>query len=505
MIKSFHFETVLQFVMVGFLDLTSLRGKITSLYIALVIGIIVLAIVDLLFLEKQLSEGKVISDIKNTVLEMRLQEKNFFLYKTEYSLIKAQELAKLALKMLNKNEVLLNSLLSEKVLLQMQESIKNYLINLKKWYLPTAEQISLINDIRIEGQKIYRYSLVMSKQEQHTLDRVIQSSNWFLLISLLLIGLVIIYVAKQLKRLALTPLEQLESKLKPIADGRYNHLKLLSNDREFVTFTNAFNKMLRELERRQKRLLQAEKLASLGILSSGVAHELNNPLSNISTSCQLLIEEINEAKPEQIMRWLEQIDSETLRAKNIVKTLLNFGRQRDFCLQTEKLSDLLNDTQALVGEILTQAVSTLKINVADKIVLDIDKQRVQQLFINVIQNAINAGKQNVNIRISATICNPSLSLIPDTAQVAGNLECINNYKGELVEVIIADDGPGIDADILSKIFDPFFTTSEPGYGAGLGLYIVQEVMAEHSGCLAIVSDKNSGTKVILLFPVGIHK
>jgi len=121
MIKSFHFETVLQFVMVGFLDLTSLRGKITSLYIALVIGIIVLAIVDLLFLEKQLSEGKVISDIKNTVLEMRLQEKNFFLYKTEYSLIKAKELAKLALKMLNKNEVLLNSLLSEKVLLQMQE------------------------------------------------------------------------------------------------------------------------------------------------------------------------------------------------------------------------------------------------------------------------------------------------------------------------------------------------------------------------------------------------
>ena len=162
MIKSFHFETVLQFVMVGFLDLTSLRGKITSLYIALVIGIIVLAIVDLLFLEKQLSQGKVISDIKNTVLEMRLQEKNFFLYKTEYSLIKANELAKLALKMLNKNEVLLNSLLSEKALLQMQESIKNYLINLKKWYLPTAEQISLINDIRIEGQKIYRYSLVMS-------------------------------------------------------------------------------------------------------------------------------------------------------------------------------------------------------------------------------------------------------------------------------------------------------------------------------------------------------
>jgi len=151
------------------------------------------------------------------------------------------------------------------------------------------------------------------------------------------------------------------------------------------------------------------------------------------------------------------------------------------------------------------AAPSAQINVADKIVLDIDKQRVQQLFINAIQNAINAGKQNVNIRISATTCNPSLSLIPDTAQVAGNLECINNYKGELVEVIIADDGPGIDADILSKIFDPFFTTSEPGYGAGLGLYIVQEVMAEHSGCLAIVSDKNSGTKVILLFPVGIHK
>jgi len=92
-------------------------------------------------------------------------------------------------------------------------------------------------------------------------------------------------------------------------------------------------------------------------------------------------------------------------------------------------------------------------------------------------------------------------MIPDGAEVAGDLKCVNDYDSSFIEILVSDNGPGIPADNLSKIFDPFFTTNEPGYGAGLGLYIVQEIMQEHDGCLAIASRPGKGTQVILLLPV----
>ena len=95
-------------------------------------------------------------------------------------------------------------------------------------------------------------------------------------------------------------------------------------------------------------------------------------------------------------------------------------------------------------------------------------------------------------------------MIPDGAEMAGDLKCISDYHGRFVEILVADDGPGIPAESLSKVFDPFFTTSEPGHGSshgvGLGLYIVQEIVREHDGCLAITSQPGKGTQVIILLP-----
>ena len=85
--------------------------------------------------------------------------------------------------------------------------------------------------------------------------------------------------------------------------------------------------------------------------------------------------------------------------------------------------------------------------------------------------------------------------------MTGNLRCITGHDDRFVEILVADDGPGIPSERLSRVFDPFFTTSEPGHGVGLGLFIVQEIVREHDGCLAITSRPGGGTQVILLFPV----
>ena len=287
---------------------------------------------------------------------------------------------------------------------------------------------------------------------------------------------------------------------KPIAEGRFKKLEPPSDDREFVTFTDGFNRMLKELEIRQRRMLQSEKLASLGILASGVAHELNNPLSNISSSCQLLMEELTEAEPEQLNRWLKQIDTDTERGRNIVRTLLDFGSKGTFQKHRVKLLRLVDETRTIIDEMLRQHLAELTVNIPADLELEIDKQRIQQLFINLIQNALHAAGKGVHVGISAVLCERSVSMLPDNAEVAGNLQCVTDHDGRFVEILVTDDGPGIPAEKLSRVFDPFFTTKEPGQGVGLGLYIAQEIVREHDGCLAIASRPGKGTRVIVLLP-----
>jgi two-component system NtrC family sensor kinase len=490
--------------MATFFTLTSLQDKITSAYLVLVIATVTLGIIafsDLLFLGRQVNEGEAVSDLKDAVLEMRREEKNLFLYADSEALSSADDYAELSLEWLRSYKSVLISIMRHSDISAMAANLNDYRLKLVIWKNASVDgRQPLQDEIRTLGHRIYLSVESLSKQERKMLETAVEKSRWFLLISLFMIGLSIYVVGRQLKRVAVTPLKQLESRLLPIAEGRFNRLEPPSRDREFMTFTNAFNRMLKELEIRQKRMLQSDKLASLGILASGVAHELNNPLSNISSSCQLLMEELTEADPVQLNNWLQQIESETERGRSIVRTLLDFGSQRVFQKHRMKLVDIINETQTIVNATLQQYSVKLTVNVPDELMVAVDKQRIQQLFINLIQNALHAAGQGVEVHISAMLCERGVSMIPDGAEVAGNLKCITDYDGRFIEILVGDNGPGIPMESLSKVFDPFFTTSEPGHGAGLGLYIVQEIVREHDGCLGIASRPGKGTQVIVLLP-----
>ncbi|MFW2439898.1 MAG: ATP-binding protein [Arenicellales bacterium] len=484
--------------------MSSLRGKITSAYITLVVGTVLLGIIaflDLMFLERQVTKGEVVADLNASVLEMRREEKNLFLYTHPDALVKADEHASDSLKLLHENAAFFNKMLSKTEAEVLNRDLVTYRKVLGHWLASANKDRKQIqSEIREHGHSITIAVGSLSNKERQMLEDAVQESKWFLLICLSLIGLIIYVVGLKLKRAAVTPLKRLESSLIPIAKGKFKHLNPPSNEREYITLTDAFNRMLNELEIRQKRMMQSDKLASLGILASGVAHELNNPLSNISSSCQLLIEELDEADKDQLNIWLKQIDSETERGRKIVRALLDFGSQRVFQKQTFKLLDVINETEIIIAKMLQQYSAKLTLNVADDLKLDIDKQRLQQLFINLIQNALYAGGQGVHVKISAILCDRGVSMIPDGAEVAGNLKCITDYDGKFIEILVADDGPGIPSENLKSILDPFFTTSEPGHGVGLGLFIVQEIVREHDGCLAITSLPDKGTQVIILLP-----
>ena len=487
-------------------DLTSLRGKITAAYIALAVGTSILGAIafwDLLFLQRQVTEGEVVSNLKDAVLEMRREEKNLFLYADADTLPGVDRYLDTSLGILERHAAVLGTIVRGYSPSAMARSLESYRDELEAWrHADPASRPAHEEEIRRIGHGIYLSAETLSTEERRVLKETVQASQRFMIGSFLVVGIAIFIVGRQLRRAVVVPLKQLESRLMPIAEGRFDHLEPPSNDREFETFTSAFNRMLRELEIRQKRMLQSEKLAALGTLAAGVAHELNNPLSNISSSCQLLLEELDEADREQLVTWLEQIDSETVRGRNIVRTLLDFGSQRSFQVSTVGLRELFRNTETILGKALRESNATLAVDIPEGLTVEVDPQRLQQAFINLVQNALHAGGRGVGIRVEAAPCDRRDDLLPEGAAVAGNLSCLAGRTGRLAVIRVVDDGPGIPPGNLDKVFDPFFTTSEPGKGVGLGLFIVQEIVREHEGCLAIASRRGEGTEVVMLLPTG---
>jgi signal transduction histidine kinase len=240
--------------------------------------------------------------------------------------------------------------------------------------------------------------------------------------------------------------------------------------------------MTRELRMHQRQLVQSEKLASLGTLLSGVAHELNNPLSNVSSSAQILAEDLNELderfKQDLISQILEQSD----RARDIVRTLLEFSRISEFSWQEVSLKSLVEKTITLIRG---QAPSNVEISldIPADLIITVDKQRIQQVFLNLLKNSIDVIPENGRIWISCRKITPK-----------------GKGRGE-VEILFEDNGPGIPEEIRDKIFDPFFTTKDVGHGSGLGLFIVHDIIEMHGGTIRVETRPGQGTTFIIWLPV----
>jgi signal transduction histidine kinase len=474
--------------------MASIHGKITFAYTVMAVviaGLSAFAFLDLLFLEKQVYEGVSVSDLNDLTLEMRREEKNLFLYGHVEALQAARRYAKKARGILTREHDHLVTLSDRETLRSLEAEFDAYAGLMESYRADTGQQTSVEERIRETGHRIASETDQLARRERQALAASIAASQWSLALSILVVALLVLGIGRRLARAVVRPLRRLESDLTPIAQGELDHLDAHSNDRELVAFTGAFNRMLAELESRRRRLLQAEKLAALGVLAAGVAHELNNPLSNISSSIQLLIEELDGSEREQLRLWASQIDDETRRAHRIVSALLDFGRQRDFRLRPVSLRELLDKTLLLLRNHLGKASAEVITAIPEDVRVQADPQRLQQALINLLRNALDASAPGMTIRVQASPCQAQSDALPDDLQVIGDPDC---GTGPRVQLEIADDGPGMDREMLTRIFEPFFTTREPGRGMGLGLYIVQEIIQEHGGCIAVASRTGQGTR-----------
>ncbi|MCR4438797.1 MAG: cache domain-containing protein [bacterium] len=284
----------------------------------------------------------------------------------------------------------------------------------------------------------------------------------------------------------LKPLRRLAEATRQLAEGDLSHKVHVNSRDEIGTLGHMFNFMAASLldrdeqlkQRAQQTIMQSERLATVGQLAAGVAHELNNPLGGILLYANLLLEKAKDGDP--IKEDLQVIVRETERCRKIVRGLLDFSRQTRLEMTVTDLNKIVTTTLDLV---VTQAIFkgiTVTRNLAPllpKVMVDVGQ--MQQVLINIIMNAAEAMAGSGTLEVATWVTEE------------------NGY----VVTSIRDTGPGIPEEIRSKIFDPFFTTKPLGKATGLGLSIAFGIIRKHNGIIKVESEVGKGTTFHIKLPV----
>jgi signal transduction histidine kinase len=494
--------------MKAFLSQPSLRGKIIFTYAIvamLILGVSLFAYEELRLLEEKILLRERVAELFDTALEIRRFERNYFLHGQNSDFQENAEFSAKLLDLLESNRDDFATLDAVRSLHTLQVELKTYRKLMDEFSTAPTHQPSrkaeLEPRIRATGQEIVSTSEAVVAAERQLVRSSLSSFQAILFFSIVSVALLTISIGQNIARRLVRPLKQIEDSVNAIASGQRTALAMPCQDREIVSIINAFNQMLKELELRQKHLLRSEKLASMGTMVSGVAHELNNPLSNIWSSCQILTEDCDAPANSHQRKLLRQIDEQSIRARNIVHSLLNFSRERQFQKEALSLTEIVRETLRFIkGEIPAGLV--VNVQIANDLIVPADRQRLQQALLNLIKNAIDATGAAGVVEISA------FRHIPGN-DPTGNSALLSCEDMPAIDIQVRDNGPGIPPEILTRIFDPFFTTKDVGKGMGLGLFIVYQIVEEHEGCIAASNIPGGGTAFVIRLPLhasdSIHK
>ena len=327
------------------------------------------------------------------------------------------------------------------------------------------------------------------------LSEVQTFKGWFyVLITALLFFL---FIKKHLSKLRSTELElanhknnleKLVSEKTQDLDAAITELstanKMLNDKNEIINTQNTeLKKTLQDLKETQAQLFQADKMASIGILTAGIAHEINNPLNFIMGAYEGIKSAYDQSSKqvpdENIEVLLDALNTGIERATNIVKSLNEFSRDSKNNEEQCNIHTIMNNCLVMLNNSIKDNIKIEKEYSNEEIIIKGNVGQLHQVFLNVLSNAVHAIKKTGDIKI--------LTKIADHEAI----------------ISISDTGAGIASENLTKITDPFFTTKEPGKGTGLGLYITYNIVKDHKGSIKFNSEPEKGTTVIMKFPV--HK
>ena len=346
------------------------------------------------------------------------------------------------------------------------------------WYIAAYEPIRDLKD-EIIG------ILYVGILEEKFMDMRNKTTAIFLGIALAGMILALI-VSSFLAKGILKPIRQLIIASHQWADGNLDYRVEATQRDEIAELAETFNIMASSLKERDERLkeytqqqiMKSERLATLGQLAAGVAHEINNPLGAILMYSHLSLEETQIEDPRR--KNLEKVAAEATRCKNIVRGLLDFARQSEPNVEEADVNEILKRTlSVLQNQAQFQNITIITKFGASLPKAMMDCGQIQQVFTNIILNSAEAIEGQGEVTIVTRMAE----------------------SGRSIEIEFTDTGCGISRDNLEKIFDPFFTTKEVGRGTGLGLAVSYGIIARHKGSIEVNSSPGKGTTFIVRFPL----
>jgi PAS domain S-box-containing protein len=257
---------------------------------------------------------------------------------------------------------------------------------------------------------------------------------------------------------------------------------------------------LRDQKAREEQWRRRDRLASLGELAAGVAHEIRNPLAGIGTSAQILKRRLESGDPRG--RFADLILEEVSRLDRIVESLLQFARPTTPKLSRHSILPALERALTLVHELAVRQNVLLQVERADSVPdLFIDHDQILQVLLNVLMNALQALAKGGEITVAVAPARKRAAERGGLGRRATDRLTARRQGplSDVVEVRVRDNGPGIPSAVIARVFDPFFTTRTQG--TGLGLSICQSIVREHGGTISIESVVGQGTTVVIDLPV----
>ncbi|MGW8195347.1 MAG: sensor histidine kinase [Desulforhopalus sp.] len=352
------------------------------------------------------------------------------------------------------------------------------------------------NDLAVEAKDNQHIDLKMMRVfghqmtnfAQHVLNEnrnyITESLNKILIVPsvfMFLFGGILIVVLLLLTVATIKQIRFITQTTKRIAMGDFRPVDAWdSGYHTYPMIIQAFNRMIKELDFRQEQIIQSKKLAAIGTLTSGIAHEVNNPLNNISLTAETLLAEREGKYDEDEKEMLEDIISEVTRGSQVVNNLLDFSRSHGkMVFEPVDIAMVLETTLQLIRNQIMLSGVQLKIDFPEeeRIAINGHVDSLKQVFINLCLNAIQAMEHGGLLTLAITSKDPNT-----------------------VTVEVTDTGTGMEPEVLEKIFDPFFTTKSTGQGTGLGLSVVYGIVSKHKGYIEVASNAGYGTTFSVTFP-----
>ena len=454
---------------------------------------------DLRTISARLAYIKTADDILNDTLEIRRFEKNLLLFHDETSLNELNKYINLLRKDIEglKNEIVTKIGLPEyKKLSDRIDEYERIIHNIAK----NPNDNALIDKVREVARKIQSTTEDLAGGERASIDILLDHLNRSMTLLLLTIASFIVAGAVINMKLAdgiSNPIRDLEDATKRVADGDLSCRIELKGKDEIASLGMSFNVMqdrlsdarqslelaIEEVHEKQEQLLEAEKLASLGRIAAGVAHEINNPLAIVNEKAGLMQDIIGISdgfqNKERFINLIQGIVASVERCRTITHHLLGYARRIEFIMGPVNLNHAVEEVKGFLHTELDIKRIVLESNLAaDLPQIRSDKGQIEQVILNILKNAIDAVSENGLITISSGMKDSATAVIS-----------------------IKDNGQGIPEDKLKHIFEPFFTTKVRNKGTGLGLFVSYGIVKKLGGMINAESVPGRGTTFTVEIPV----